>query len=627
MRKRGSLMKPKGINTRAFGTYLRSSPSNSASFEFGSSKSTFSFPFQLLHHLYTTPVLLSLDNISDQPSTMSNQQSKIPDASVVPAVEVEGHMNALFELPSNLTGDDAPATCSQQNPLYRVGTVPRMQFNKRNEMFVQVKFKIHAEKEVEVQATSMKVASRSRRAAASAARYNLIESKMFNQGNVIELVKCLFGKSLKDFKGMCGDICDEYQSGMRQLVLASDLAPRLVWVAQVGREKITLVDHLTWQNFVDLLARATKHKGSVMIFTEDPKEKAKKDAQTSAAKELIASASGPTAAEAQVGVLTQELEVRDPHSLFSIPAFGCDAFDMSSDIACGTRMPQSGMATREIPPRTYEFLAIMKKARVFHKGTKVDDRVKMRSAQLRLDLSPTFHKSGGSRQSFFDPPAKLLFQKPTGSKRSASYAGLSLASEDEKKKVKIEPSSPPGLPNSIHLSSDPPSATGFPWSQECKIQIKKEPGSPSKRLTIVISSDPPSPSLFESSQEIQKDIPKDTGYEIFRSNTPGTSEDPHRAHAEALERFLVHCNVPPNDETTRMILERANVKSWTDLIPSHQFTESSLTTRGMHPALASHLVNEAMDRVKELNKDIDELEEQESVESNESTPRPPSPEF
>ncbi|EGG09091.1 uncharacterized protein MELLADRAFT_77190 [Melampsora larici-populina 98AG31] len=134
---------------------------------------------------------------------MSNPQLQITDASVVPAVEVEGHMNSLFEKPSiHQTGEEAPATCSQQNPLYRIGTANRIQFDKRHEMFVQVKFKIHAEKEVEVnQATSMKVASRTRRGAATTARYNLIESKMFNQGNVLELVKCLFGKSLKDFKG------------------------------------------------------------------------------------------------------------------------------------------------------------------------------------------------------------------------------------------------------------------------------------------------------------------------------------------------------------------------------------------------------------------------------------------
>ncbi|EGG10535.1 uncharacterized protein MELLADRAFT_70993 [Melampsora larici-populina 98AG31] len=164
-------------------------------------------------------------------------------------------------------------------------------------------------------------------------------------------------------------------------------------------------------------------------------------------------------------------------------------------------------------------------------------------------------------------------------------------------------------------------------SQDDMKKIKIEPSSPSKGVTIVISSDPPTPSHIDCSQETEKTIKKEHDYEIFRSNTPGDFEDKDRAHADALERFLVHCNVPLNDETTRMILDRANVKSWTDLIPSHQFTESSLTTRGMHPALASHLVSEAMDRVNDLKQENDKLQDVDSVESNESSPPPPSPEF
>ncbi|EGG09315.1 uncharacterized protein MELLADRAFT_61265 [Melampsora larici-populina 98AG31] len=95
------------------------------------------------------------------------------------------------------------------------------------------------------------------------------------------------------------------------MVLKSNVAPRLKWMGQVGREKVFLVDYLTWQAFVDLLAKATKHKGSVTIFTENEKEKAKKAAQTCAAKQFIASASGVTPAEAQVGELTKELEASD----------------------------------------------------------------------------------------------------------------------------------------------------------------------------------------------------------------------------------------------------------------------------------------------------------------------------
>ncbi|EGG04935.1 uncharacterized protein MELLADRAFT_88372 [Melampsora larici-populina 98AG31] len=286
---------------------------------------------------------------------------------------------------------------------------------------------------------------------------------------------------------------------------------------------------------------------------------------------------------------------------------------------------QNGMATREIPPRTYEYQAIMKKARVFHKATSVNDRVKMRSAQLAIDLSPTFHRTGGSRTSFFDPPAKLLFPASSSSKRSASFAGFSVSEHevkprlfpDDKKKIKLEPGSTSAKSKgiTINLSSDPPSGH--------EMHIKKEIVTPkpfSKGVPIVISSDPPSPSIFESLGNNQSD------YGLAASPTPGDlkvkdsaveeavapisildhhepSQDPkatESAHAAALERFLDHCNVPKHDQTTRMILNNAGVQSWMDLIPSVQFTKTSLTARGMHPALASHLLSEALDRAHEL---------------------------
>ncbi|EGG09480.1 uncharacterized protein MELLADRAFT_104207 [Melampsora larici-populina 98AG31] len=324
---------------------------------------------------------------------MSHQPSPNPNASEVPAVE--GHMNALFEVSSNKTGNDAPATCGLQNPLYRIGTAPRVQFDKRNEMTVQVKFKLHSDKEVEV-----------------------------------------------------------------------DNQPACI--------------------------KATKHKGCVTIFSESQKEKARKVAQACAAKELITSARGPSASESEVRVLTKELE--DARKRIALHELTAQLFHdhaqkgNSGDgvvLVCPwdpkilyrltwsgawvwAKVVQAGMATREIPPRTYEYLAIMKKSRVYHKAMKVDDRVKMRSGDLHLDLSPTFNKAGGSHQSFFEPPAKLLFQKPMagGSKRSAIFSTSDDGERNDKKKIKVEP--------------------GF---EDEKRGIK-----PTKRITIVLSSDPPSPS-------------------------------------------------------------------------------------------------------------------------------------
>ncbi|EGF98695.1 uncharacterized protein MELLADRAFT_95489 [Melampsora larici-populina 98AG31] len=451
---------------------------------------------------------------------MSNHQSNIENPTEVNVPAVEGHMNALFEEPSNKTGANATAVCSQQDPLYRIGTAPRVQFDKKNKMIVQVKFKIHAEKEVEVDnPPAIKVQGR-KAAPALVVRYNLIELKMFNSGNVIELVKCFFGKSFNDFKGMCGDICEQYEPGMRHMVLNSKMAPRLRWMGQVGREKVFLVDYPTWQTFVDLLAKATKHKGSVTIFTENEKEKARKVAQTCAAKELIASASGPTAAEAHVGVLTKELE--DAHKRIALHELTAKLFhDQSQN---GTSGDGAVLVRPWDPSFLYRstwhgawvwakgiYLAIMKKSRVFHKATQVNDRVKMQSSQLQVNLSPTFHKSGASCHSFFESPARLLFQKPSGSKRGGSLEG-GMPSESDKKKVKIEPASPSKFSKgfTIVISSDPPSPIKNELSPKDKFQIKQEAVLPSnlgKPLTVVLSSDHELPTEIafpEDSKKINK---------------------------------------------------------------------------------------------------------------------------
>ncbi|EGF98198.1 uncharacterized protein MELLADRAFT_96105 [Melampsora larici-populina 98AG31] len=321
---------------------------------------------------------------------------------------------------------------------------------------------------------------------------------------------------------------------MQHMVLQSDIAPRLRWMGQVGRAKVFLVNSQTWQAFVDLLSKATKHKGCVTIFSESQKEKARKVAQACAAKELITSASGPSASKSEVRVLTKELEPGnsgdrvvlvcpwDPKILYRLTWSGAWVW---------AKAVQAGMATREIPPRTYEYLAIMKKSRVYHKAMKVDDRVKMQSGNLHLDLSPTFNKAGGSHQSFFEPPAKLLFQKPMagGSKRSAIFSISDDGERNDKKKIKVEPGMltisqyleyrndkkkikvEPGFEDekrnieptkriTIVLSSDPPSPSPI---------IKREPGSPSgygNGMAIMLSSDSPKPEIFSSQVTVKNNI-------------------------------------------------------------------------------------------------------------------------
>ncbi|EGG12716.1 uncharacterized protein MELLADRAFT_51317 [Melampsora larici-populina 98AG31] len=121
---------------------------------------------------------------------------------------------------------------------------------------------------------------------------------------------------------------------------------------------------------------------------------------------------------------------------------------------------------------------------------------------------------------------------------------------------------------------------------------------------IVLSSDPLLPDNIDTLQEHKEHIKKEP------------------------VMFLEHCNVPKEDKFTRAILKCAGVTSWTNLIPSVQFTEMSLTSCGMHPSLASFLLTEAMDQVNGLTEEIIELQDEEEDPKFMSTPPVPvSPEF
>ncbi|EGG07638.1 uncharacterized protein MELLADRAFT_105651 [Melampsora larici-populina 98AG31] len=240
-------------------------------------------------------------------------------------------------------------------------------------------------------------------------------------------------------------------------------------------------------------------------------------------------------------------------------------------------------------------------------------------------------------ESFFDSPAKLLFQNVGGSKRSAGVAGVSeydpkKTKGDPVKKFKMEPGSTSGSGQGITivLSLDPVSPGKVFHSTNYNMPIKKEPGSLTRHgsgITIDISSDRSSSPghLVDLSHLVKKEVKpepsKSSSISSFVGKNLGSSqhensnmdtEDRAHAHAAELERFLVYCNVPKDDETTRLILQRANVHSWTDLIPGIQMTESTLTTRGMHPCLASHLLSEAMDRMNGLKDDINDLPDEDS---------------
>ncbi|EGG08447.1 uncharacterized protein MELLADRAFT_84625 [Melampsora larici-populina 98AG31] len=65
---------------------------------------------------------------------------------------------------------------------------------------------------------------------------------------------------------------------------------------------------------------------------------------------------------------------------------------------------------------------------------------------------------------------------------------------------------------------------------------------------------------------------------------------------ESLELFLADCEIAMDDKKTRTVLKEAGIKSWTDLIPSLQLTEATLTEKGLERQIANRLLTEAQAR-------------------------------
>ncbi|EGF97562.1 uncharacterized protein MELLADRAFT_84862 [Melampsora larici-populina 98AG31] len=197
-----------------------------------------------------------------------------------------GWMNQLFEAPSpHLTGANAPATLVDMGPLHPVGTADRDQFDRAHQVVVQVTFKIHPGNEVVV--TEPEESANSTSSKAPTARrsvgttVNVIDSKVFNDGVVIEWRGCLVGLSLNQFKERCGEICERYAPGMQQMVLNSEVAPNLSWKASVGRTSpsFVLVDHLKFFDFVNSLTKSRTRWATLLIHNECSKAVGKKKAQ------------------------------------------------------------------------------------------------------------------------------------------------------------------------------------------------------------------------------------------------------------------------------------------------------------------------------------------------------------
>ncbi|EGG12848.1 uncharacterized protein MELLADRAFT_87154 [Melampsora larici-populina 98AG31] len=212
-------------------------------------------------------------------------------SSIAPAeTPLTGHMNPLFKTPVEWAGDERVASCIRQDPLHCVGTPARDNFEKNNQMTIEVRFKIYTDMEVDLNAANQstpKVGAGKK--AAKSAKLNLIDSRAINS-QYLKLKICLFGKSLIEFEDLVAGACEVYEAGMKKIILNSSFLPDLKWKAT--------------------LEKSTKKMGVVSIENENVQVKAKDGNKALATKKLIAATNGGGAEDQESEESKQERELK-----------------------------------------------------------------------------------------------------------------------------------------------------------------------------------------------------------------------------------------------------------------------------------------------------------------------------
>ncbi|KAH9812599.1 hypothetical protein DFH28DRAFT_1177038 [Melampsora americana] len=493
---------------------------------------------------------------------------------------VRGHDNQLFEVPSLiLEGPDAPARFTS-GPMFREGTEARTNFDKAHKVSVAVVCKIYTNSANTVAPMPPNVTNGRQMTATKA---KVVDSKTFNSGEPIEMKMCLYGKSLNDLKKICADLCEQYAPMIQHLLLTSELAPDLIWKGVVGRTKVVLAGHQGWFEFVELIDKYKTRKGSVMILNVNEDQLAKKSAEVSAAKQLIASAAGPEPgsqelhvriAAANKMVRLHETTARIYHHnaeqatggdgvILTAPWDGTFHYCLTLRAALvWAQAVEDQLTTVYMAPDIPAYRAEMNKSRVFHRAMRVDERVQQRLAMRRASRSSW---------SFF--PKLPKSPTPAGGKSNCLVISDSESDGNVKAAVKKEQ---PAVENPIAKMTY---KTAAQPKVEVKPRLPRIPYSPptvmSKGAKLLWTEE--EPPILDTSDTSD-------GIEITES------------HEAGLENFLYVCGVAPEDINTRMGLAKARVESWSDLIPSVQMTEGHLVMQGIDRNIAGKLLARAQSR-------------------------------
>ncbi|KAH9806946.1 hypothetical protein DFH28DRAFT_1090416 [Melampsora americana] len=454
-----------------------------------------------------------------------------------------GPMNELLEPPDERVGDDRGATSNRLKQLYCIFT----------------------NKEVDIDAptdvTAKVVAGKKQ---PKTIKLNLIDSTAINS-KYLDFKACLFGKSLNEFKILCADRSELYEGGMKTIILDCAFSPDLKWKASVGRFKTSLDDGEKWQGFVTALEKSVKKFGTVSIENDNLIVKFNVEAKVRICDQVAEKAT----AEGKPGSQESAQDKKDAQ----LQTFACEVFSKhgSEGFAGGDgtiltapwdptfryrlTMPacwiwakgiMAGVASVYIPPNTADFREEIKKSEWKHPDMRHPQKLQQTKQQEGRSNSFNFHHVGGStlknigssNHNIETRSNLTIDEKPDlsklGDKRYSGNLSVSDGPKPELKKIKVENQAGDSIEDPISVSSD--------------------------------------------------------------SEIGSEDESDGISHSGELEAFLLDCNIPPEDTKTRALLTEAGILLWTDLIPSVQLTETTLTSKGIHRQIASRLTEAAQAR-------------------------------
>ncbi|KAH9808120.1 hypothetical protein DFH28DRAFT_1198081 [Melampsora americana] len=520
---------------------------------------------------------------------------------------------SVFELPDKRVGDDRGATCLRQNPLHRPGTPARNQFDQNNQMTIEVRFKIYTPTAVDINISNPspeKVGAGKK--AGKSIKLNLLNSKKM-KGQYLDIKTCLFGKSLNKFKEIVAAACEEFQGGMKSIILNRDFSPELMWKTSVGRSKHVLESVEQWQAFVTALEKSIKRQGLVVIENENKEVQSLKEKKDSATIKLIEQTNGGGSESQDSKESNQDAELHImANKIFSQAGISGYAGGEGTVLSVPWN-PAFRYWLTYVAAWIWAkaVMAEIKKSEWTHPDMGVDDRVYMRLQGHPRKLRPVKDCSSSSRKAKpFTNTDINIEAKPDPKKLNRKSLINSSEPVELKpdlkmltnKRIIIDLTDPmESKPDLKKVFNDPDMIESK--GEVKKIKIENQPGN-SIDDPIAVSSDTESnhSDTRTGDSDIDGiDIEYSKGNPIKVDDSDDSSCDseleiPTLIHTITMELFLTDCNIPSEDSKTRTLLKDAGIISWTDLIPSVQMTESTLTSKGLNRQLASRLMDAAKAR-------------------------------